>query len=404
MSENKNQKARPLDGFRVLEMGQLLAGPFAASMLGYFGAEVIKLEPPGSGDPIRTWRVMKDGVSLWWHSLGRNKKSVTLDLRNPKGREIARQIALKSDILVENFRPGTLEKWGLGPAQLWPENPGLIYGRISGYGQSGPYAARPGFASVCEGIGGFRYVNGFPGQAPVRPNLSIGDTLAGIHCVLGVLLACIQRANDPRKRGQVVDASLYESVFNLMEGVVPEYSGAGVVREPSGSTLTGIVPTNTYRCKDGKFVIIGGNGDSIYKRLMHAMGRPDLADDPRMANNAGRVRHERELDEAISAWTGSLPSQQVLVTLEKADVPSGAIYSVVDMINDPHFRARGLFEEVRVNGQSLTIPAMMPFLSDTPGRTDWPGPAVGAHNEEILGGLLGYRIADLQALRKDGVI
>jgi crotonobetainyl-CoA:carnitine CoA-transferase CaiB-like acyl-CoA transferase len=402
MQNNTGQ--RPLDGYRVLEMGQLLAGPFAASMLGYFGAEVIKIEPPGSGDPIRTWRVMKDGVSLWWHSLGRNKKSVTLDLRNPQGRAIARELALKSDILVENFRPGTLEKWGMGPAELWRDNPGLIYGRISGYGQNGPYASKPGFASVCEGVGGFRYVNGFPGDAPVRPNLSIGDTLAGIHCVIGVLLACIQRSRDPARRGQVIDAALYESVFNLMEGVVPEYSGAGVVREPSGSTLTGIVPTNTYRCKDGKFVIIGGNGDSIYKRLMQAIGRPDLADDPRMANNAGRVQHERELDQAIGAWTGQHTSTEVLDTLSRAEVPSGPIFSVVDMLRDPHFNARGLFEEVQVNGAPLKIPAMMPFLSETPGRTEWPGPAIGAHNAEVLGGLLGYGADKLQALVRDGVV
>ncbi|MEO8444438.1 MAG: CaiB/BaiF CoA-transferase family protein [Gammaproteobacteria bacterium] len=402
METGKGQ--RPLDGYRVLEMGQLLAGPFAASVLGYFGAEVIKIEPPGAGDPIRTWRVMKDGVSLWWHSLGRNKKSVTIDLRTPKGRALARELALKSDVLIENFRPGTLEKWGLGPADIWQKNPGLIYGRISGYGQNGPYASKPGFASVCEGVGGFRYVNGFPGEAPVRPNLSIGDTLAGIHCVLGVLLACIQRTRDPQKRGQVIDAALYESVFNLMEGVVPEYSGAGVVREPSGSTLTGIVPTNTYRCKDRKFVIIGGNGDSIYKRLMQAMGRPDLADDPRMADNAGRVVHEKELDEAIGAWTDSLSAAEVLDVLGRADVPSGPIYSVVDMLADPHFNARGLFEEVQVNGQPLKIPAMMPFLSDTPGRTDWPGPAVGAHNTEVLGSLLGYGPDDLAALARDGVI
>ena len=402
MDTTKGQ--RPLDGYRVLEMGQLLAGPFAASVLGYFGAEVIKIEPPGAGDPIRTWRVMKDGVSLWWHSLGRNKKSVTLDLRNPKGRAIARELALKSDVLIENFRPGTLEKWGLGPADLWPENPGLIYGRISGYGQNGPYASKPGFASVCEGVGGFRYVNGFPGDAPVRPNLSIGDTLAGIHCVIGVLLACIQRSRDPQKRGQVIDAALYESVFNLMEGVVPEYSGAGVVREPSGSTLTGIVPTNTYRCSDGKFVIIGGNGDSIYKRLMQAIDRPDLGDDPRMADNAGRVVHEKELDQAIGTWTGSLTAAKVLDVLGKADVPSGPIFSVADMFTDPHFNARGLFEEVQVNGQPLKIPAMMPFLSDTPGRTDWPGPAVGAHNAEVLGDLLGYGLEEITTLSRDGVI
>jgi len=402
MDSSKGQ--RPLDGYRVLEMGQLLAGPFAASVLGYFGAEVIKIEPPGAGDPIRTWRVLKDGVSLWWHSLGRNKKSVTLDLRTPRGRSMARELALRSDVLIENFRPGTLEKWGLGPTELWEKNPGLIYGRISGYGQNGPYASKPGFASVCEGVGGFRYVNGFPGEAPVRPNLSIGDTLAGLHCVLGVLLACIQRSRDPRKRGQVIDAALYESVFNLMEGVVPEYSGAGVVREPSGSTLTGIVPTNTYRCKDGKFVIIGGNGDSIYKRLMQAIGRPELGDDPRMADNAGRVVHEKELDQAIGNWTGSLTAAQVLAVLDDAQVPSGPIYSVADMLADPHFNARGLFEQVEVNGEPLKIPAMMPFLSATPGRTDWPGPTVGEHNAEILGKLLGYGPDDLQALSRDGVI
>jgi crotonobetainyl-CoA:carnitine CoA-transferase CaiB-like acyl-CoA transferase len=257
---------------------------------------------------------------------------------------------------------------------------------------------------VCEGIGGLRYVNGFPGEAPVRPNLSLGDTLAGIHCVLGILLAVINRSQDPQKRGQVVDAALYESVFNLMEGVVPEYSGAGVVREPSGSTLTGIVPTNTYRCRDGKFVIIGGNGDSIYKRLMNAMGRPDLADDPRMANNAGRVQHEKELDAAISAWTSSLDSSDVLAVLEKADVPCGPIYSVVDMLKDPHFNARGLFEQVQVNGAPLTIPAMLPMLTATPGRTDWPGPDIGQHNGEVLGGLLGLGDADLAALQRDGIV
>jgi crotonobetainyl-CoA:carnitine CoA-transferase CaiB-like acyl-CoA transferase len=401
---SKQAGRRPLEGYRVVEMGQLLAGPFAGSVLGYFGAEVIKIEPPGTGDPIRTWRVMKDGVSLWWHSLGRNKKSVTVNLRDPKGRAIARDLVLKADILVENFRPGTLEKWGLGPADIWKENPGLIYGRISGYGQTGPYASKPGFASVCEGVGGFRYVNGFPGQVPVRPNLSIGDTLAGIHCVLGILLAVIQRNADPARRGQVVDAALYESVFNLMEGVVPEYSGAGVVREPSGSTLTGIVPTNTYRCRDGKFVIIGGNGDSIYKRLMTAIGRTDLANDPRMADNAGRVKHEKELDEAIGAWTGSLDSTEVLSVLERAEVPAGPIYSVVDMMKDPHFNARGLFEEVMVNGSPLKIPAMMPFLSETPGRTEWPGPAIGQHNQEVLGGLLGYDEARLRELADAGVI
>jgi crotonobetainyl-CoA:carnitine CoA-transferase CaiB-like acyl-CoA transferase len=401
---SKQQGVRPLDGFRVLELGQLLAGPFTTSILAYYGAEVVKIEPPGTGDPIRTWRVMKDGVSLWWHSLGRNKKCITVNLRSAKGRDIVRALAAESDILVENFRPGTMEKWGLGPDDLRAAHPELIYARISGYGQTGPYASRTGFASVCEGVGGFRYVNGFPGQAPVRPNLSLGDTLAAVHSVIGILLACVHRQKGKGNAGQVIDTAIYEAVFNMMEGVVPEYSGAGVVREPSGSTLTGIVPTNTYRCSDGKYVIIGGNGDSIYRRLMTAMGRVDLAEDPRMANNAGRVQHERELDAAIAAWTGTLSSAAVLEILEKAEVPAGAIYNVVDMMNDEHFRARGLFEQVEVKGRSMAIPAMVPFLSDTPGRTDWPGPEIGAHNEEIFGGLLGYSAAEMTRLREEGVI
>ena len=401
--QNKNT-ARPLDGFRVLELGQLLAGPFTTSMLAYYGAEVIKIEPPGAGDPIRTWRVMKDGVSLWWHSLGRNKKCITVNLRSEKGREIVRQLAAKSDILVENFRPGAMEKWGLGPDDLRKSHPDLIYARISGYGQTGPYSSRTGFASVCEGVGGLRYVNGFPGQTPVRPNLSLGDTLAAVHSVIGILLACVHRMKDKGNTGQVIDTAIYEAVFNMMEGVVPEYSGKGVVREPSGSTLTGIVPTNTYKCRDGKYVIIGGNGDSIYKRLMTVMGRADLAEDPRMANNAGRVVHEKELDAAITAWTSTLTSDELLTTLEKVDVPGGPIYSVVDMMNDEHFKARGLFETVKVNNEDLQIPAMVPFLSETPGRTVWPGPAIGAHNHEVLGSLLGYSQADIEQLQSSGVI
>ncbi|MCC5794830.1 MAG: CoA transferase [Chromatiales bacterium] len=401
---NSEKRPRPLDGVRVLEVGQLLAGPFAGSVLAYFGAEVIKVEPPGTGDPIRKWRIMKNGNALWWSSLARNKKCITANLRTEEGRALVRQLAEKSDIIIENFKPGTMEKWGLGPEDMHRKNPGLIYGRISGYGQSGPYASRPGFASVCEGVGGFRYVNGFPGQPPVRPNLSIGDTLAGLHTALGVLLAWIQRSRDPENRGQVVDTAIYEAVFNLLEGVIPEYSGAGVVREPSGSTLTGIVPTNTYRCSDGKYVIIGGNGDSIFKRLMQKMGRADLADDPRMADNAGRVKHEQELDEAILAWTNSRSSHEVLAALEQANVPGGPIYSVVDMVKDPHFQARGLFEQVEVDGEPLSIPAMIPFLSDTPGRTDWPGPAIGAHNEEIYRGVLGLGAEDYRRLRQEGVI
>lgn len=392
---------RPLEGLRVLELGQLLAGPFAGTLLGYFGAEVIKIEPPG-GDPIRQWRVLRDGTSLWWRSLGRNKRSVRLDLRTAVGRDLARQLAARCDVLIENFKPGTLERWGLGPEVLKADNPGLVIARISGYGQTGPAADKAGYASVCEGYGGLRYVNGVPGERPVRPNLSLGDTLAGLHAAFGVLLAL--QARGKTGQGQVVDVALFEAVYNLLEGVVPEYDGAGVVREPSGSTVTGIVPTNTYRCRDGKFVIIGGNGDSIYKRLMHAAARPDLAEDPRLATNPGRVTHEAEIDAALSAWTATLSLPEVLAALDAAQVPAGPIYSVADMFADPHYHARGLFERVEIDGAPLTIPALLPKLATTPGATTWPGGAVGSHTEQVLGDWLGLDAAALAALRADGVI
>ena len=300
-----NQRALPLAGVKVVELGQLLAGPFAGTLLAYFGAEVIKVEPPG-GDPIRGWRTLDDtGTSFWWRSLGRNKRSLTLDLKSDAGRELAARLIDDSDVLIENFRPGTLENWGLGPERFKESNPGLIYTRISGYGQDGPYADKPGYASVCEGIGGLRYVNGFPGERPVRPNLSLGDTVAGLHAALGIALALLERHSS--KQGQVVDVALFESVFNLLEAVIPEFDGAGEIRQPAGSTVTGIVPTNTYRCADGKYVIIGGNGDSIFKRLMVTAERPDLAEDPRLAKNPGRVENEAEIDGAIEAWCATLP-------------------------------------------------------------------------------------------------
>jgi len=399
------QIKRPLDGIRVLEVGQLLAGPFAGSILGYFGAEIIKVEPPGSGDPLRQWRELdEDGTSFWWRSLGRNKKCVTANLRTDEGRSLVRQLAECSDVLIENFRPGTMEKWGLGPADFEAGNPGLIYARISGYGQDGPYASRPGYASVCEGMGGIRYVNGLPGERPMRMNLSMGDSLAGLHTALGIVMACLHRERDPAGCGQVIDTALYEAVFNMMEGVVPEYDGAGVVREPSGSTVTGIVPTNTYRCADGKYVIIGANGDSIFRRLCETMNRPDMAKDPRLANNAGRVEHEAEIDAAISAWMESLDSATALERLEKARVPAGPIYNVADMMADEHFRARGLFEEVVVDGKPLKVPAIMPKLSVTPGRTDWAGPEVGAFNDEIYSEMLGLSTQDMARLKEKGVI
>ena len=398
---------RPLDGIRVLELGQLMAGPFAGTILGYFGAEVIKVEPPGTGDPVRAWRGMEDGVSLWWHSLGRNKKCVSIDLRKEEGRALVRRLAEKSDVVVENFRPGTLERWGLGPETVREKNPRVIYGRVSGYGQTGPYSHKPGYASVCEGFGGFRYVTGFPDRPPARPNLSLGDSLAGVHAALGVMMALYHRDRGtpaPGRVGQDVDVAIYESVFNMMEAIVPEYDRLGLVREREGSKLNGIVPSNTYRCADGQFVIIGGNGDSIYKRLMQAAGRPDMADDPKYASNTGRVAHEAEVDGAIASWTATLPAGEVLRRLEAADVPVGPLYSAKDIAQDPHYAARDMLEEVEVGGRPLKIPAIVPKLTETPGRTDWPGPNVGAHNAEVLGGVLGLTEDEIGRLAADGIL
>lgn len=392
----------PLQGVRVIELGQLLAGPFTGTLLAYFGADVVKVEPP-KGDPIRGWRQLdEDGTSYWWRSLGRNKKSVTLDLKTEAGKALVKRMINEADVVIENFRPGTMEKWGLGPESFEQDNPGLVYTRISGYGQTGPYADKPGYASVCEGIGGLRYVNGFPGERPVRANLSLGDTIAGLHAALGVLLALFERHSS--QAGQVVDVALFESVFNLLEGVIPEFDGAGVIREPSGSTVTGIVPTNTYRCADGKYVVIGGNGDSIFKRLMTTAGRPDMADDPALANNAGRVAQQASIDAALDQWCRSLSSEQVLAQLESARVPSGPIYSVADMFNDPHFQARGLFQQVEINGKPLKVPAITPRLDRTPGTTRWPGAAVGSHNHAVLREELGLSEAEFLALQADGII
>lgn len=404
-SEAASGNSGPLQGIKVLEVGQLLAGPFAGCILAYFGAEVIKVEPPGRGDPLRQWRELDEsGTSYWWRSLARNKKCITADMRTEQGRGLVRKLAEKCDVLLENFRPGVMEKWSLGPSDFANSNPQLIYARISGYGQDGPYAGKPGFASVCEGFGGLRYVNGFPGQAPVRPNLSLGDSLAGLHTALGIVMACLHRCRNPGSAGQVIDTALFEAVFNLLEGVVPEYDGAGVVREPSGSTITGIVPTNTYACKDGRYVIIGANGDSIFKRLCEAMGRADMAEDARLSHNAGRVQHEGEIDAVIAAWCGQQDSAQVLAALESASVPSGPIYSVADMMQDPHYQARGLFEEVAVNEGKLKIPALVPRFSGTPGGSQWAGPEVGAYNQQVYRDWLGLTQAEIERLKQQGII
>jgi crotonobetainyl-CoA:carnitine CoA-transferase CaiB-like acyl-CoA transferase len=390
-------------------MGQLMAGPFAGTILAYYGAEVIKIEPPGTGDPVRAWRGLDaDGTSLWWRSLGRNKKCITLDLRAEEGRTLARELAWKSDVVLENFKPGTMEKWKLGPKDIKAKNEDVIYCRVSGYGQTGPYSHKPGYASVCEGVGGFRYVNGFPDRPPCRPNLSLGDSLAGLHAALGIVMALYNKSGRVGRpgggTGQEIDVAIYESVFNMMESMLPEFDRLGLIREREGSKLTGIVPTNTYKCRDDLYVIIGGNGDSIFKRLMTAAGRADMAQDPEFSSNADRVRNEPEVDAAISAWTQTLTSAEVVAKLEAAQVPVGSIYTVRDIVNDPHYNARGMFEEVEVLGRPLKIPAMSPKLSGTPGGTEWPGPAVGSHSVEILKELLGKTDQEIEALKAHGTI
>ncbi len=395
---------RPLDGIRVLELGQLMAGPFAGTLLAYFGAEVIKVEPPGQGDPVRGWRILdEDGTSLWWRSLGRNKKCITLDLRQERGREIARRLAREVDVLIENFRPGTLEAWGLASESLQQENPRLIVARVSGYGQTGPRSAEPGFASVCEAFGGLRHVTGMPGEPPVRSNLSLGDSLAGVHAALGILLALLARDRTLAGRGQTIDLGIFEAVYNMMEGAVPEHDRCGVVRGPSGTTISGISATNLYRARDGRSIVIGGSGDSIFRRLMQAVGRPELAGELRLATNAGRVEHEREIDEVLAGWCASLTAEEALARLAEAQVPAGPVMSVADMASDPHYQARELFEEVEVGGRPLKLPALAPKLGSTPGRTDWPGPEVGAHNREVLVGMLGMSEEEIRALEEEGV-
>ncbi|KAJ2956643.1 hypothetical protein NQZ79_g7542 [Umbelopsis isabellina] len=375
---------KPLSGIRVLELGQ------------------IKIEPPKIGDPLRVWRHLdSDGQSPWFRSLGRNKKSVCIDLRTEKGRSLVKELAQQSDVLIENFKPGTMEKWGLGPDELYKTNPDLIFTRISGYGQSGPYSKRAGYASVCEGMGGFRYVNGHPGQPPVRPNISLGDSLAGLHAALGVVMGLLarQRIGDSgaKKTGQVVDVAIYESVLGMMEGIIPEFDRFNEIRPPSGTTVTGIVPTNTYPCADGKHVIIGGNGDSIYKRLMKAAGREDLATSE-YETNKERVIHQKVIDEAI-----------VLEKLEKVSVPAGKIYDARDIINDEHIQARGMIEEVTVGskedgrGWQVKVPAVTPKLDTTPGSTEWAGPDLGQHTKQVLTEMLGLSDEEIKNLESEGI-
>ena len=402
MGSDPNSFSGPLAGVKVLELGSLVAGPFCAKTLADFGAEVIKIEPPGEGDPLRKWRRMRNGVSLWWQVQSRNKRSVSCDLRRAEGQEIVRRLAARSHIAVENFRPGALEKWNLGWEVLSRENPKLILVRISGYGQSGPYRERPGFAAIAEAMAGLRYVTGFPDRPPVRPNLSIGDTIASLHGVIGALLALHHIKSGGK--GQVIDVALHEAVFNCMESLLPEYDAHGYVRERSGSALPGIAPSNLYPCKDGVYVLIAGNADSLYQRLMSAIGREDLRDDPALARNDGRAAQMERIDAAISEWTSALSQEEVLLCMEKAQVPAGRIYSAADIAADPHFAARGMIHEIVAgDGEPLKVPGIVPKLSATPGAIRAPAPKLGEHTDEVLKEI-GYSPSEIAELRKKQVL
>jgi formyl-CoA transferase len=396
-------KRLPLQGIKVIELGTLIAGPFCARLLAEFGAEVIKIEPPATGDPLRKWRKLHQGTSLWWYAQARNKKSVTLDLKHAEAQEIVRKLVAGADIVVENFRPGAMEKWGLGWEQLSELNPGLVMVRLSGFGQTGPYRDRPGFGAIGESMGGMRYVTGYPDRPPVRVGVSIGDSIAALHGVIGALMALHHR-NVNGGRGQYVDVALYEAVFNMMESVLPEYDMFGFVRERSGASLPGIVPSNTYVTRDGKYVVIGANADPIFKRMMNAIGRSDLAADPALAHNDGRVARTGEIEKVIGDWVAARDLEHVLQVLEKADVPSSRIYDIADIARDPQYAAREMIQQFTLaDGRKLKLPGIVPKLSETPGETKWTGPALGEHTAEVLAGL-GYDEAQQRDLRRRGVI
>ena len=395
--------AGPLDGIRVLELGQLIAGPFASRMLAEFGADVIKIETPVTGDPLRKWRMLHEGTSVWWAAQSRNKRSVTLNLRDPEGQEIARRLAAEADVVIENFRPGALEGWGLGWDTLHELNPKLVMLRVSGYGQTGPYRDLPGFGVIGEAMGGLRHLSGEPGRTPVRVGVSIGDSLAALHGVIGILLALRHRDQNGGE-GQMIDVALYESVFNMMESLLPEYSVFGAVRQAAGSSLPGIAPSNAYRCHDGKFALIAGNGDSIFRRLMEVIERPDLGDDPALAQNDGRVANVERIDTAISAWTEQRSLDEVLAHLNEARIPAGKIYDVADIAADPHYRAREIIvDSTLADGTPVQVPGVLPKLNATPGTIRTLAPELGQHTDEVLA-TLGLDDAKRAALRARGII
>jgi formyl-CoA transferase len=383
MKNTSENAQRPLSGLKIIELGQLIAGPFAAKILAEFGADVIKVEPP-AGDPLRQWRYVHDGTSVWWAAHARNKRSMTLDLRQPEGQDIVRRLVADADILIENFRPGAMEKWGLGFEALHAINPKLIMLRVSGYGQTGPYRDRPGFGVIGEAMGGLRYLSGEPGRPPVRVGVSIGDTLSGLHGVIGVLMA-LRHREQQNGLGQEVDVALYESVFNMMESLLPEYSKFGAVRQPSGASMPGIAPTNAYPCQDGKYALIAGNGDSIFKRLMTLIEREDLATDPALADNPGRAAQAERIDQAIGQWTINRKLEEVLSAMTEAGVPVGKSYDAADIAADPHYQARDMILETTLpDGSVVKVPGIVPKLSRTPGQVDRLAPQLGEHTDEIL--------------------
>jgi formyl-CoA transferase len=392
-----------LQGVRVLELGQLIAGPFAGKTLADFGADVIKVEPVSGGDPLRQWRLLRDGTSVWWEVQSRNKRSVALDLRTPEGQAAVRALAAEADVLIENFKPGTLEGWGLGWEALHALNPKLIMLRISGYGQTGPYAGKPGFGVIAEAMGGLRHLTAEPGRVPVRVGVSLGDTLAALHGVIGVLTALRHREVNGGV-GQVVDVALYEAVFNVMESLLPEYDAFGTVREPAGSALPGIAPSNAYRCADGAWVLVAGNGDGIFRRLMAAIDRADLAADPALQSNTGRVARVAEIDGAIGDWTARHLITDVLATLDAAQVPAGRIYTVADIAADPHYQARGMLETLQMDdGSRLAVPGIVPKLSATPGRHRRNAPTLGQDSDTVLREI-GLSDAQILTLRQRGIV
>ena len=396
------QTAAALAGLRVIEMGQLIAGPFCGKTLGEFGAEVIKIEPPGAGDPLRNWRLLKNGTSVWWQVQSRNKQSVAIDLRQKEGQDLARRLIAEADVLIENFRPGTLEGWGMSPEELHRLNPGLIIARISGYGQTGPYRDLPGFGVIGEAMGGLRHLTAEPGRVPVRVGVSIGDTLAALHAVIGILTALYHRRVHGGA-GQVIDVALHEAVFNVMESLLPEYSAFGAVREAAGSALPGIAPSNAYPCQDG-WVLVAGNGDSIFKRLMGTIGRNDLGEAADLADNAGRVARVAEIDAAIGAWTQQRTVQATLDALSAARVPAGKVYTAKDIAEDPHYRARDMIlQQPTRDGYTVEVPGIVPKLSVTPGTVRASAPHVGDDTEAVLRGM-GLSEADIATLRAKEII